>query len=157
MWKKVTVVGSGAAENVMPRSMFPEMSTEETERSKSGEGFEGPGGEHIKNYGQQVVSVRTRDGFVRKSTWQVADVRRPWCQPPTSSKPGMTCSVGRKREKSMLRKEVNVHVLDMFVKVPPSAIAPSKYKLMEVDAISQVADERALRRRVTFSCSSSTF
>ena len=32
-WKKVTVVvGSGAAENVMPRSMFPEISTEEAER-----------------------------------------------------------------------------------------------------------------------------
>ena len=40
-------------------------------------GLKGPGGEHIKNCGQQVVSVRTPEGFVRKSTWQVADVRRP--------------------------------------------------------------------------------
>ena len=39
-WKKVTVVVVlGAAENVMPRSMFPEISTEETERSKNGKGF----------------------------------------------------------------------------------------------------------------------
>ena len=38
-WKKVNVVvDSGAAENVMPRSMFPEISTEETERSKNGMG-----------------------------------------------------------------------------------------------------------------------
>ena len=38
-WKKVTVVvDSGAAENVMPRSMFPEIPTEETERSKDGKG-----------------------------------------------------------------------------------------------------------------------
>ena len=74
-WKKVAIaVDSGAAENVMPRSMFPERSTEETERSKNGKGFKGPGGEHIKNYGQQVMSVRTPEGFVRKSTWQVADV-----------------------------------------------------------------------------------
>ena len=35
-WKKVTVVvDSGAAENVMPRRMFHEMPTEETERSKN--------------------------------------------------------------------------------------------------------------------------
>ena len=48
MWKNVTiVVGSGAAENVMPRSMFPEISTEELERSKNGKGFKGPGGVHI--------------------------------------------------------------------------------------------------------------
>ena len=77
-WEKVTVaVDWGAAENVMPRSLFPEISTEKAERSKNGKGFEGPGGEHIKNYGQQVVSVRTPEGFVRQSTWQVAYVRRP--------------------------------------------------------------------------------
>ena len=52
-WKKITVVvDSGAAENVMPRSMFTEISTEETERSKNGKGFKGPGGEHINNYVQ---------------------------------------------------------------------------------------------------------
>ena len=44
-WKKVTVAGdSGTAENVMPRSMFPAMSTEETEKSKNGKGSKGPGG-----------------------------------------------------------------------------------------------------------------
>ena len=53
-WKKITdVVDAGAAENVMPRSMFPDISTEETERSKNGKGFKVAGGEHIKNYGQQ--------------------------------------------------------------------------------------------------------
>ena len=29
--------------DVMPRNMFPEISTEETERSKNGKGFKGPG------------------------------------------------------------------------------------------------------------------
>ena len=71
------MVDSGAAENVMPRSMFPEIGIRQKERSKNGKGFKGPGGENIKNYGQQVMSVRTPEGFVRKSTWQVADVRRP--------------------------------------------------------------------------------
>ena len=54
-WKKVTVVvDSGAAENVMPRSMFPEIGIRQTERSKNGKGCKGPGGENIKNYGQQI-------------------------------------------------------------------------------------------------------
>ena len=49
---------------------------EETELSKNGNGFKGPGGEHIKNYGKQASDL-LKDSFVRKSTWQVADVRRP--------------------------------------------------------------------------------
>ena len=54
--KFAIVVYSGAAGNVKPRGMF---STEETEVSKNREGFKGPGGEHIKNHGQQVMSVST--------------------------------------------------------------------------------------------------
>ena len=69
----------------MPRSMFPEISPEETERSKNGKGFTGPGGEHIKNYGQQVMSFRTRRA---QSTWQV-DVRRPLVSETTSPSGGM--------------------------------------------------------------------
>ena len=46
----------------MPKSMFPEISTEETERFKNGKGFNGPGGEHIERCGQQVMSVRTPEG-----------------------------------------------------------------------------------------------
>ena len=43
-WKKVTVVvDSSAAENVMPRSMFPEIGIRQTERSKNGKGFKGLG------------------------------------------------------------------------------------------------------------------
>ena len=63
----------------------------------------------------------------------------------------------RKKEKSTLRKEENLYVLDLFVKVPPSAVAPNKHKPMEADAINQVEDEGSQRRRVTFGCDSSTF
>ena len=62
-----------------------------------------------------------------------------------------------KKEESRLRKEGNVCVLDLFVKIPPCAVAPSKYKPMEVDAINHVTDEREQRRRVTFDCNSSTY
>ena len=52
----------------MPKSMFPEISTKETERSKNEKRFKEPGGGHIKNYGQQVMSVGAPEGVVRKST-----------------------------------------------------------------------------------------
>ena len=58
----------------------------------------------------------------------------------------------KKKEKSMLRKEDNVYVLDLFVKVPSGATAPIKNKPMEVDAINQVADVRERRKQVTFDC-----
>ena len=53
----------------MPRSMFPDIYTEETERSKNRKWFKGQGGECMKNYGQQIMSVRTSEGFVRKRHW----------------------------------------------------------------------------------------
>ena len=60
------VVDTGAAEKVMPRSMFPEIGIRQTKRSKNGKGFKGLGRENIKNYGQQVMSVRTlRDSCAR--------------------------------------------------------------------------------------------
>ena len=50
------------------------------------------------------------------------------------------------KENSVLRKEGNVYVLDLSVKVPSGATAPIKYKRVEVDAMNQVADGREQRR-----------
>ena len=165
--KKVTVeVDSGAAETVMPRSVFPEISTEEAERSKSGNVFKGPGGEHIKNYGQQGMSDRIPKGFVRKSTWQVADVRRPLVSASHVSQAGNDLFIGeseayimnrKKKEKWGLRIEGNVYVFDLFVKVPSTATAPIKYNPMEVDAINQVADGTEQRKQVTFTAANLFF
>ena len=75
-WKNVTVVvDSGAAETLMPKGMFPELSTRETERSKNGKRFKGTRESPSRPMDSQAMSVRTPEGFVR--TWQVADVRRP--------------------------------------------------------------------------------
>lgn len=63
----------------------------------------------------------------------------------------------KKKDKSMLRKEGNVYVLDLSVRVPSSVAAPIVYTPMKVDAINQVADGREPRRRVTFDCNSPTF
>ena len=139
--------------------MFPEISTEETERSKDS-----------KDQGVSTSRIRKAghapERFVRKSTWQVADVRRPPVSAYHIIQAGNDLFIGkdeacimnrREKKKSLLRKEVNVYVLDLFVEVPPSAVAPSKYKFMEVDVISRVADGREQRRRVTFDCNGSTF
>ena len=105
-WKKVTVVvDSGAAENMMSRSMFPEIGIRQTERSKNGKGFKGQGGENIKNYGQQVTSVRTPEGFVRKSTWQVADVRRPLVSASHIIQPGNDLFIGKDEAYIISRKK----------------------------------------------------
>ena len=103
----------------------------------------------MKNYRQQVTSVRTPEEVVRKSTWQVADVRKTPCfgisliqarNDLIIKKDEAYIMIRRRKEKSVLRKEGNVHVLDLFVKVPSGASAPIKHKPMEVDAFNQVAD-----------------
>ena len=102
---------------------------------------------------------------MRKSTWQVADVRRPLVSASHIIQAGNDLFIGkdeayitnRKKEKSMLRKEGNVYVLELFVRVPPSVAAPVTYTPKEVDAISQVADGRQRGKQVTFHCNSSTF
>ena len=108
----------------MPRSMLPEIGIRQTERSKNGKGFKGPGGENINNYGQLVMSVRTPEGFLRKSTRQVADVRKPLVSASHIIQVGNDLFIGnddayivnrKKKEKSMLRKEGHVYVLVLFV------------------------------------------
>ena len=166
-WKKVTVVvDSGAVESVMPRSMFPRDGHQANREVQEWKMVQGIRGENIKNYGQQVMSVRTPEGYVRKSTWQVADVRRPLVSASHVIQVGNDLFFGKdeayimnrkKKEMSMLSKYGNVCVLDLFVRVPPSVTVPVTYTPMEVDAINQVADGREPRRRVTLDCNSPTF
>ena len=113
------------------KSMIPEISTEETERSETGKDFIGPGGEHIMNDGQHVTSP----GFVRENTWQVADVRRPHVSASHIIQVRNDLFTGKneahimnrkKTEKAVLRKEGDVYVLDLFVKVPSGAAAAIK-------------------------------
>ena len=86
---------------------------------------------------------------MRKSTSQVADERRPLVSASHIIQAGSDLFIGKdeayimnrkKKEKSMLRKEGNAFVLDLFVRVPPSVTAPVTYTPMEVDAVNQVAD-----------------
>ena len=112
------------------------------------------------------MSVRTPEGLVHKSTCQVTDVRTPLVSASHIIQAGNDLFIGKdesyimsrkKEEKSMLRREGDVYVLDLFVRVPPSVIAPVTYTPMEVDAINQVADGKERGKRVTFHCTSPTF
>ena len=73
--------------------------------------------------------VRQNPGRILRTQEHVAG-----CKHPTSPKRGTTCSSGRMRryimnrkrkEKSSLRKEGDVYVLVLFVKVPSGAAAPN--------------------------------
>ena len=64
---------------------------------------------------------------------------------------------GVHHEQSVFRRENNVYVLDLLVKVPGGATAAIKYKPVEADAINQVADGRERRKQVTFVCSRPIF
>ena len=74
-WEKVTVgsrLGCGGArdaEKHVPRNILPKQPRGPSMEKGSKDQARDP----IKNYGQQVMSVSTPEGFVRKSTWQVAD------------------------------------------------------------------------------------
>ena len=58
--------------------------------------------------------------------------------------------MNRKKEKSMLRKKGNVHVLDFFVRVPPNVTAPVTYTPMEVDAINLVGASHVQLQQLNF-------
>ena len=166
MGNNTVVVGPSAAETVVQRSMFLEVVVEETEVSKSGKGFQGVGGENIKNHGQQVMSVRTPDCVVRKSTWQVADVRRPLVsashiiqagsdalhfeelglQIETTEKGETDAEEGGQCPCIRLVRESSC----WFQHTDP-------VQTMEIDAINQVTDGSKRRRRVTFACSEPGF
>ena len=100
------------------------------------------------------MSVRTLKGVVRKSTWQVADVRRLLVSVSHLIHAGNDLFIGkteayivnRKKEKSVLRKEGNVDVLDLLVRVPSGAAAPVKCTPVQVDVIIPGANGRGQRK-----------
>ena len=120
----------GAAENVMSRSMFPEISTEGTERSNNGKGSEdheestSRGGDSRLCQSELLRDVYARARGKLQSAFHIIQA-------------GSDLFIGKneanmmnrkKKDKSVLRKEGNVCVLDSFVKVPSGATAPIKYK-----------------------------
>ena len=70
-------VDSGAVDNVLPKAMCPDVPVTQTARSRSGVGFKGANGSHIRHYGQKLLQVVTDQGKHMTTKWEVADVRKP--------------------------------------------------------------------------------
>ena len=70
-------VDSGAVDNVLRKSVCTEFPMEATSKSKSGVGFKGANGSHIKQYGQRRFRVRTSAGSNMNTFWKVEDVCKP--------------------------------------------------------------------------------
>ena len=68
---------AGAVDSVLPKSALTEYLLEATSKPQSGVGFKGANGSHIKHYGQRRFRVKTSAGSNKKTTWEVADVRKP--------------------------------------------------------------------------------
>ena len=121
----------------------------------------------MNNYGQQIVSAGPPEGFVRKKTSGsrrektsgVGITHHPgWERRLFIGKDEAYIMNRKKKAMSMLRKEGNVYVLDLFVRVPSSVAAPIVYTPTEVDPQPiEVADGREPRRRVTIRCNRPTF
>jgi hypothetical protein len=135
-WVKVTaVVDSGAVDNVIPEQDIPFVPLEQTERSKAGRGFRGPGGEPIPTSGQRTTVIKTSEGQTRKTKWQVCPVKRALMSVAKLTEAGNTVHMSRKdphilnektKEKTSLRKEGNVYVVDLWIKMPRSPVQVSK-------------------------------
>jgi hypothetical protein len=78
-WRRIDVtVDSGAANSVINGDDFPNVPREESEGSKKGLVYQGPGSERIANRGQKRFKVRPQDqSSVRNMTFQDAKVRKP--------------------------------------------------------------------------------
>ena len=117
------VVDSGAAENVLPTGVCQHIKLQPTDRSRAGVGFRGAGGERIRNHGQREFKVQMSDGKTGKSTWQVADVKRPLMSVAKMVAAGNQVHLDSKNPRVVrprgdvipLRKVGNVFVLDLWV------------------------------------------
>ena len=136
-WAKITaVVDSGAVDNVIPEDELPFVPMDPSERSKSGRGFRGPGGDHIPALGQKTVAVKTAEGQSRKTKWNVCPVKRALASVAKMNEAGNSVHLTAKSphilnektgEKTAFWKEGNVYVMDLWVRIPdPPGVAKSK-------------------------------
>ncbi len=68
---------SGAGDHVASPEDVEGFAIEESPNSKAGRNFVAANGGKIRNHGQSMVKMRTKDGMRVASTFQVADVTRP--------------------------------------------------------------------------------
>ena len=70
-------IDSGASENVMGSSMAPSIPTSTSPGSRAGVEYLAANGAKMRNQGEKLVPVVTKDGFKCDLKMQVTDVKRP--------------------------------------------------------------------------------
>ena len=76
-WKKMSAaIDSGAAETVIPHTLFTEYPIMETDKSRSGACYASATGEPIPTFGEQRLLLSTEEGSLRAMTFQAAPVAK---------------------------------------------------------------------------------
>ena len=76
-WETVTVtVDSGAANNVAPKNAFLWIKLEENEDSRNGRFYTTANGKRVYVLGEKTVTIKTKEGIVKKIKFQICDVTR---------------------------------------------------------------------------------
>ncbi len=124
-WTRVSAtVDSGAAANVLPEAMFPQIALKESEGSRKGQYWVAANGGRIANKGEKLVHFQTTEGAERSVKFQVADVTKPLISVVKITEAGNDVILSKSNprivnrktgEVTNLRRESNVFILDMWV------------------------------------------
>ena len=100
-WVRVSaVVDSGATDSAMNADVVAGVPTQPSEGSVNNKCYRGAGGEKIPNQGEKKMTIRTGEGQMRNSTWQIAPVKRS---------PVIRVQVERCGQRCNLLKEESAH------------------------------------------------
>ena len=76
-WEAITVtVDSGAANNVAPKNAFPWVKLEENDDSRNGRYYTTANGKRVYVLGEKTVTIRSKEGVIKKIKFQICDVTR---------------------------------------------------------------------------------
>ena len=121
------VVDTGAEEHAITPDTAPWTPTVPSAASRAGKNFRGAGGEKIPAQGRKTLVGRTREGHWRKLNCEVCPIRRNLFSGARIAMAGNKVEIGaksasitnlRSKEKTQLRREGNVWMLDIWIKVP---------------------------------------
>ena len=76
-WEPISVtIDSGAGNNVAPKNSFPWIPMQENEDSRRGRYYTTANGKKVYVLGEKVVTIRSKEGIIKKMKFQICDVTR---------------------------------------------------------------------------------
>ena len=126
-YRKIQIlVDSGAAENVLPPNLLPDMEAKEGEAAKKGVKYMTADGNEIPNLGEFDLPFRTYEGHKCGIKFQLADVKRPLLSVTALTSKGNTVTFSETGGKIVspdgkqnigFHRQQGVYVLEVYV--PP--------------------------------------